>query len=163
MNFKKITFSTIFIKVGGQYKFLFQEDEWFLQHRLKDHRCHQDPDIEKENWYTMYKFKPIPRQLEEFQPCCTQYESDPNTPLSFIPVCIIKCEEGRMAKQVAGAKFTSTTFGRNGDPDVETSIPDMGDEQLNSILIETFGLTLKSPLSFNSAVKKVNNWKQGKT
>ena len=148
------------IKVGGQYRFLFEEEEWFLQHRLK---LSTAPDIGKTidevNWYTMHRFNSISRLLEEFQPCCTQYESDPNMALSFIPVCIIKSENGRVVKKVSGTKFTSIRFGENSDPDVETSIPGMGDEQLNSILVESFGLRLKNPICFNSTIEKVNNWK----
>ena len=122
--------------------------------------CYPKPDIAKnpdtEAWYNMHKFNPAPRQMEEFQPCCTQFETDPNISLSFIPLCIIRCEDGRIVKKITGTKFTTITFGENNDPDLETCITDMDDEQLNSILIKIFGITLKSPISFHSIMEKNN-------
>ena len=98
-------------------------------------------------WYTMHKFQTtLIRRLEEFQPCCSKYEME-NPRLSRVPVCIIKCEEGRVVKVISGTTFTTISSKENVD--IKTIRLNMDDIGLNKILFSDFEIFLKKPLKFN--------------
>ena len=130
-----------------------------LQHKLKNihdkHNTYNADDGRKSNeetWYTIYKFKDDPKRLNEFQPCCCQYEIDPNTTLSFIPCCIIKDTNGKKAKSLSGTKFTTYTF--EGTYDIKEKGSDLPDNKLNELLTEEFGISMKSVIPFTAIMSK---------
>ena len=94
--------------------------------------------MEIDSWYTMYKFTTIPRKLEQFQSRCTQYESDPNMALSFIPKAVMKYDNGKAIKFINGTRFTTIRFERGIN--YRTNLLDLDDKKLNDILIKEFGI-----------------------
>lgn len=92
----------------------------------------------------MYKFRENSRQLEEFQSCCSLYETDPSTALSCLPMCILKTNGGKEVKKLVGKKLTTMTFGDSSDEETTTS--NLSDEDLNLILKSTFGIVLRDPI-----------------
>ena len=128
-----------------------KDEEWFLQHRLKTVQGHHNERLNKtidvESWYTMYKFTKQSRELWQFQPRCTQYETDPITRLSFLPIIIIKAEEGKVVKMLIGTRFSTVTF--EGSVDVITNNLNLSDEELNKSLADVFGIHLNKPIEFN--------------
>lgn len=101
----------------------------------------------------MHKFTKQSRELLQFQPRCTQYETDPKMPLSFLPIIIIKAEEGKVAKKIIGTRFTTVIF--EGSVDVTTNKLDLSDEELHKILADVFGIVLNKPIEFNSIVSQI--------
>ena len=105
-----------------------------------------------DSWYTMYKFTTIPRKLEQFQPRCTQYETDPNMALSFIPKAVMKGDSGNTIKFINGTRFTTIKFEQ--DTNNRTNLLDLDDKKLNAILEKEFGIALNCHIPFNSIMKK---------
>ena len=102
----------------------------------------------------MHKFQTIARQLEDFQPCCTRFQRE-NPRLSRIPTCIIKSNEGKLAKVLSGTTFKSISFEENVN--VEKIKSDLSDEELNDILMSEFNICLNVQLNFNFIMKRVEN------
>ena len=149
-----------FYQIGGQYRFSLEGNDWILQHKLKTTYDKQnmggnEKDEIGDVWYTMYKFKDDSKMLIEFQPCCSQYETDPNIALSFIPDCIIKDKDGKEGKTLSGTKFTTLTF--HDTFDVKEKSSNLTDEELNLILSKEFGIVLESVIPFNSIMGKIRN------
>ena len=135
----------------------YLEGEWLLQHRVRSLEKHNDTEVKEvrqtnTSWYIMHKFQTIARQLQDFQPCCSRFERE-NPRLSRIPTCIIKSNEGKIAKVLSGTTFKSISFEENVD--VEKSQHDLSDEELNNILLSEFNICLSEPLKFNSIMKKL--------
>ena len=129
-----------------------------MQHKLKnlcDNRNIERKDEGKSEdvWYTMYKFKDESKKLNEFQPCCDLYQVDPNTSLSYLPVCILKDRDGKRGKMICGTKFTTITFEEGFD--VKEKGSDLPDEELNELLVREFGIVLQEPLLFTSIMNKI--------
>ena len=103
----------------------------------------------------MYKFTTESRELWEFQPRCTQYESDPKSALSFLPMISLRVEGGRALVAINGTRFTTIRFEANVD--VRTNQLNLSDEVLNKILADTFGIVFKRPIEFNSIMCEVKN------
>ena len=132
--------------------------DWILQHKLKDvydnrNIERKDYDKSEEVWYTMYKFKDESKELNEFQPCCDQYQVDPITSLSYLPVCIMKDRDGKRGKMICGTKFTTITFEEGFD--VKEKGSDLPDEELNELLVREFGIVLKEPIAFTAIMNKI--------
>lgn len=135
----------------------YLEGEWLLQHRVRSLEKHNDMEVKEVRqpntaWYIMHKFQTIARQLQDFQPCCSRFERE-NPRLSRIPTCIIKSNEGKIAKVLSGTTFKSISFEENVD--VEKSQHDLSDEELNNILLSEFNICLSEPLKFNFIMKKL--------
>ena len=111
-----------------------------------------DSQLEIDFWYTMYKFTTIPRKLEQFQSRCTQYESDPNMALSFIPKAVMKQNNGKSIKFINGTRFTTIRFEQGTN--YRTNLVNLDDEKLNEILAKEFGIVLKFPIPFNEIMNK---------
>ena len=128
-----------------------------MQHRSKELKHNLDtihnPNIDEEKWYTMYKFRETSKQLEEFQSCCSLYETDPSIALSCLPMCILKTNGGKEVKKIIGKRFMKITFGDNSDEETTTS--NLSDEDLNLILKSTFGIVLRDPIPFNAILQRI--------
>ena len=106
----------------------------------------------EETWYTIYKFKDDSKRLNEFQSCCSQYEIDPNTTLSFIPCCIIKDMNGKRAKSLSGTKLTTFTFEETYD--IKEKSSNLPDDELNKLLSEEFGIDIAA-IPFSAIMNKI--------
>ena len=150
-----------FFQVGGYYRLQYQKGEWFLEHKTRSIEKENDTKLKEalklnNSWYIMHKFQTIARDLQDFQPCCSKFERE-NPRLSKIPTCIIKSENGKMAKVISGTTFKTISFQENVD--VETLSINMSDVELNRILIAEFEISLDTPINFNSIMQDLcNNW-----
>ena len=108
-----------------------------------------------EYWYTMYRFNTISRQLTEFQFRCTQYETDPNMALSYIPKAVIKSNDGKGIKLINGTRFTTVEF-KDG-VNIRTNLLNLNDEELNELLEREFGILLNRLIPFNKIMFDLKN------
>ena len=108
-----------------------------------------------EYWYTMYRFTMIPRRLTEFQFRCTQYETDPNMALSYIPKAVIKSNDGKGIRLINGTRFTTVEF-KDG-VNIRTNLLNLKDEELKELLQREFGIQLNRLIPFNKIVYDLKN------
>ena len=100
-----------------------------------------------EYWYTMYRFTTISRRLTEFQSRCTQYETDPNMALSYIPKAVMKSNDGEGIKLINGTRFTTVEF-KDG-VNIRTNFLKLMDIELKEFLEKEFGIFLTELIPFN--------------
>merc|ERR1711970_1076751 len=111
--------------------------------------------MDQETWQVSYKFDTEPKELEEFQERCDQYQTDPEVMLAVVPVCVIKEEGGQVVNTITGRRFTSIRF--EGNVDVRRNETDLTDEDIDNKLKTVFGLKLEKPLKIEEIMETLKN------
>ena len=142
-------------QAGGQYRLTRSGHHWLLQQLTRSvvghHQDHMNQANLQDSWGTLFRYDLVPREIEEFQARCDEYEKDrENCMLAAVPVVIMKSDQGRVVNTLTGRRFTSVRFIENTD--VRTNQSNLSNEEYEEKLKTVFGINLDKPLDIETIV-----------
>ena len=143
-------------QAGGEYQLCRRGNFWLLQQQVRNVVGHHHPQMNQANlqdaWRTLFRYDMQPRELEDFQARCDEYETDQHCILAVLPILINKSDNGRVVNTLTGRRFTSVRLIEKTD--VRTNQSNLTNKEYDEKLKTVFGIQLDQPLDIETIVLK---------
>ncbi|XP_056869480.1 arylamine N-acetyltransferase, pineal gland isozyme NAT-10-like [Takifugu flavidus] len=96
------------------------------------------------DWVEIYKFTLEPRCFQDFFQMCQYHQTSPCSLFFCKSLCMLFKSNSKVS--YIGRRLTTTKFPDGPVGEVEITTRELKDEEVPGILVETFGIVLKSPL-----------------